>query len=166
MRAFQLLLSPLPCLSLLLALIFPSTSQNYDEFRKKHIDSRTNKKHNNQYCNTIMEQKINRDTGTCRKVNTFIHAPEKVVVILCRRIPNAMKTSTKKFSLTICKLQRKRGQRCTYKAKNEFRRIEIKCEDSLPVHFCGDVPPVKDKHWRERGGGWELLSVSDQIKCE
>ncbi|XP_029437353.1 angiogenin-like [Rhinatrema bivittatum] len=144
MRGF--LLSPLASLLLLflLTLISPATSQNYREFKRKHLDSRTTAQWwDGNYCSALIkERNIRGPWGRCKPVNVFIHGKEQAMQILCPSRENKTRISRESYPLTKCQHQAEWPRshfHCNYRAKSGVRKIKIQCTAGRPVHFIQDM---------------------------
>ncbi|XP_029437762.1 ribonuclease pancreatic-like [Rhinatrema bivittatum] len=149
MRKTLLNVGPLLSLLFLLPLLFPPSSpQNYDKFKKKHIDA-SGRSINRNYCTEIIRRReIKGQRGKCKVHNTFIRVSEDEILRECHgRQDNINITSERPYNLIDCRHSSKRRERwpnCTYNTTQNLKhRICITCEENEPVHFqrfCEEDP--------------------------
>ncbi|KAG7464608.1 hypothetical protein MATL_G00167460 [Megalops atlanticus] len=112
----------------------------YKKFLRQHLDT-NHSGDDDQYCDEMMEKRINNVTNRCKIVNTFIHATEQKVKNVCKTKPTENTNehkSTEEFALTKCTLQGGGDSPpCRYRAKNTTSFIIIACQNNEPVHFDG-----------------------------
>uniref|UniRef100_A0A3Q4GWC6 Ribonuclease A-domain domain-containing protein n=1 Tax=Neolamprologus brichardi TaxID=32507 RepID=A0A3Q4GWC6_NEOBR len=89
---------------------------------------------NTKHCKPLNKQKV--------YTNTFIRATTGLVKPICDRAGEPygeMTKSTKPFDIVVCKLKGGRPGHCDYRGNSYTRKIAIKCEQGLPVHFDRDI---------------------------
>ncbi|KAK9412405.1 hypothetical protein NXF25_003580 [Crotalus adamanteus] len=121
-----------------------SRSQSPQAFQRKHMTFLDNIDHNR--CNREMQnRRIALTRNGCKRLNTFIHAPEKLIDHICVTgkpyvIQNLeYKKSTMKFHVTSCRLSQEYGKDCKYKAEDSrWKYIVVSCnQNDRPVHLAG-----------------------------
>ncbi|XP_034995386.1 ribonuclease pancreatic [Zootoca vivipara] len=119
-----------------------SHAQSSKAFQRKHVTFLDHIDHNQ--CNSEMRNKRISQTDTgCKRLNTFIHAPEQVVDQACTSgepyvIRNQeYKKSPQKFRITNCRLSQEHGNDCEYVAEaSSLRYIVVACDQNgRPVHL-------------------------------
>uniref|UniRef100_A0A452GHC7 Ribonuclease A-domain domain-containing protein n=1 Tax=Gopherus agassizii TaxID=38772 RepID=A0A452GHC7_9SAUR len=78
-------------------------------------------------CNYMMKE-LNM---TCKRINTFIHAPEEDIKAICKKKGILDKDSIYKsnttLNLTLCKLKTQNAQSCTYEEEEKTSKIRVAC---------------------------------------
>lgn len=122
-------------------------SARYKKFINQHINGKMSVKR----CDDVIRsRKITKtNSNECKETNTFIRATTKLVKSVCKRAVEQygnMRKSLKPFDIVVCKLLNKGARRthCRYRGQAFTRRIVIKCEKDLPVHFEGDIIYLDD----------------------
>ncbi|XP_021237481.1 angiogenin-like [Numida meleagris] len=119
----------------------------YQHFLMTHVDfPRTQFSNNALYCQVMMIQHGINVHGTCKTINTFVHAPPTNLNTLCTNQPNwALHTTQQQFPVTVCNLIR-RHPTCTYTSvnglwANQFNHhVRVGCWGGLPVHLDNTFP--------------------------
>lgn len=123
-----------------------SHAQNPPAFRRKHLTLLDTIDHNR--CNSEMRNKwIAMTRNGCKKLNTFIHAPEEIIDATCTMGKvhtlkgQAYKKSISKFRVTNCRLSGEYPNGCEYMAeKTAWKYIVISCDqNNQAVHFAGTL---------------------------
>uniref|UniRef100_A0A3P9J9T6 Ribonuclease A-domain domain-containing protein n=1 Tax=Oryzias latipes TaxID=8090 RepID=A0A3P9J9T6_ORYLA len=128
---------PMVCL-LILMLFADSSKATYDTFRWQH----TRESMLPGDCNNVMRT-INNRARSCKDSNSFIVSTELKIEEICQGegvSRGEMTLSKKTFRIVLCKLEpRARYPDCQYKGSVlTNRKLLVKCESRLPVHFHGD----------------------------
>uniref|UniRef100_A0A8C2TMB5 Angiogenin-like n=1 Tax=Coturnix japonica TaxID=93934 RepID=A0A8C2TMB5_COTJA len=110
--------------------------QRYLIFLNRHVDFPWNPPLNySQYCNFMMVNRSINAPGSCRPINTFVHAPAASLIALCANQPNrSLPFSQQQFPVTVCRLIR-RIPTCTYRGTPHNHRVQVGCWGGLPVHL-------------------------------
>ncbi|XP_039355265.1 brain ribonuclease-like isoform X2 [Mauremys reevesii] len=123
----------------------------YEQFKRKHVDfPKTSNTQNETYCNYMMKKRNMTNNTYCKPFNTFIHDTEQAIKAICKKKgildkDNIYKSNTA-FSLTVCKLDSQNVQSgpvqsCTYEGKEKTSKIRVACNNNhLPVHFENTTP--------------------------
>uniref|UniRef100_A0A3B3SFR0 Ribonuclease A-domain domain-containing protein n=1 Tax=Paramormyrops kingsleyae TaxID=1676925 RepID=A0A3B3SFR0_9TELE len=123
----------------------------YQKFLKQHFAPKMVAKK----CDReIVKRKIYGDEGThsCKQVNTFIaDGKKKDILGVCDKAgspyPGNLTISNKPFHVITCKLKGKSDRRpCKYRGDSSTRKIVIRCENKLPVHYEEGkiIPPANE----------------------
>uniref|UniRef100_A0A6I8SGN9 Ribonuclease A-domain domain-containing protein n=1 Tax=Xenopus tropicalis TaxID=8364 RepID=A0A6I8SGN9_XENTR len=120
-------------LCIILGFSLPSNTQKYKDFKKKHILQIN--------CNQIIDQRniwINNNKN-CKPLYTFIDANVIEVQKMCQGIVESDHVlSEGPLHLTVCSLIKEKSAKppnCFYNEGHQNKRINITCENNLPVHF-------------------------------
>ncbi|XP_054850124.1 ribonuclease-like [Eublepharis macularius] len=138
-------MAPMPAGSALLLLLvllgpLPASSQTHAAFLRKHMDyPKTDPNLTDRlYCNHMMQRR-GMTTPICKEFNTFIHAPTNDVDAICTNrgthSSGNLYNSSAYFNLTNCKVNGPQRPPCNYRGFTSYQRIQVACENSLPVHF-------------------------------
>ncbi|XP_034546417.1 ribonuclease-like 3 [Notolabrus celidotus] len=128
-------------LSMLLATVL-CVNEGYRKFINQHVkgDMSTTR------CNSeILSRSISKtNSNECKETNTFIRATTNTIKSICERAGEPYGDLTKSlqpFSIVVCTLRNQgaRHPRCEYRGQDRTRRIAIRCEGGLPVHFDRDI---------------------------
>nr|XP_056720963.1 ribonuclease pancreatic-like [Euleptes europaea] len=123
-----------------------SRTQNPQAFQRKHMTLLDNIDHNK--CNSEMRNKrISLTRSGCKPLNTFIHAPKKLINHACMAgnsyvIKNVeYKKSPSKLRVTTCRLSEEYPKDCKYLAEaSSWKYIVISCDqNNQPVHLAGTL---------------------------
>ncbi|KAK5864514.1 hypothetical protein PBY51_015751 [Eleginops maclovinus] len=84
------------------------------------------------------------DSNRCKETNTFIRATTNHITRICVSAGEPYGVLTKSlqpFDIVICRLRNQGASRphCQYRGQSRTRRIAIRCEGGLPVHYGGDI---------------------------
>uniref|UniRef100_A0A3Q3FQ30 Ribonuclease A-domain domain-containing protein n=1 Tax=Kryptolebias marmoratus TaxID=37003 RepID=A0A3Q3FQ30_KRYMA len=84
------------------------------------------------------------NSNECKETNTFIRATTGLIKPICGAASEPygeMRKSLQPFDVVVCTLRNQgaRHPRCQYNGQRRTRRIAIKCEGDLPVHFEKDI---------------------------
>ncbi|MEQ2226210.1 hypothetical protein ILYODFUR_025260, partial [Ilyodon furcidens] len=116
----------------------PVEEDRYEKFRRQHI----NETMDENSCDSEIRRKKIYKNNSCKKTNTFILADENSVKSICQgeKNKNKMTRSKQKFRIVVCKLKKPaRKPNCEYEGTKLTKRIVVKCQNGLPVHFDGDI---------------------------
>ncbi|NXL96032.1 RSFR Ribonuclease, partial [Alectura lathami] len=121
---------------LLLALIVSTYTQDnrYAKFLWIHMDfpmtpARTN------YCQNMIARRCVNAPGTCKDINTFVHAPAPNLTTICANQPNGSLQNTQQRELvTVCRLIGG-PPNCRYAGTQYNRFVRVRCEDGFPMHL-------------------------------
>ncbi|XP_056239181.1 angiogenin-like [Seriola aureovittata] len=134
---------PFACLLLLSATVLSQdVSDRYRKFIAQHINGQMSV---NRCDDEIRNRHITKtDSNECKETNTFIRATTNIVKSICERAGEPygqMTKSLQPFDIVVCSLRNQQGRhpRCQYRGQARTRRIAIRCEQGLPVHFDRDI---------------------------
>ncbi|CAK6964721.1 angiogenin-like [Scomber scombrus] len=135
----------LACLLLLFASVHcqdASVSPRYRKFIDQHINGQMSATR----CDVeIRSRGISKtNSNECKETNTFIRATTKIIKSICGQAGEPygeMTKSLQPFDIVVCKLKNQdaRQPHCQYRGQTFTRRIAIKCDQGLPVHFDRDI---------------------------
>ncbi|CAJ1059010.1 ribonuclease-like 3 [Xyrichtys novacula] len=119
-----------------------AVSERYRKFINHHVKGDMSE---NRCSSEIMSRGISKtNSNECKETNTFIRANTNTIKSICERAGEPygdMTKSLQPFSIVVCTLRNQgaRHPRCEYRGQARTRRIAIKCEAGLPVHFERDI---------------------------
>ncbi|XP_070818321.1 ribonuclease-like 3 [Chaetodon trifascialis] len=97
-------------------------------------------------CDNVMREKeiYVKKTNKCKKINTFILDNIKPVRAVCENQgePDGdMTKSRRRFHIVVCTLKNRKAKypKCHYNGTKLHKKIKIKCEKGLPVHYDGNI---------------------------
>ncbi|XP_005726648.1 angiogenin-like [Pundamilia nyererei] len=114
-------------------------SERYQKFINQHIFQRMSV---DRCTSVIASRRIKTADNECKETNTFIRATTGLVKPICDHAGEPygeMTKSTKPFDIVVCKLKGGRPGHCEYRGNSYTRKIAIRCEQGLPVHFDRDI---------------------------
>uniref|UniRef100_A0A3Q3J1H2 Ribonuclease A-domain domain-containing protein n=1 Tax=Monopterus albus TaxID=43700 RepID=A0A3Q3J1H2_MONAL len=108
----------------------------FGKFKEQHIYTKTFTN-----CDKAMS---GVEINLCKEKNTFILASTTKVKSVCRDKGEPYQGLTKslqRFDIVVCKLEKQgtKPAKCHYSRKNLNKKIVIKCEKGLPVHYVRDI---------------------------
>uniref|UniRef100_A0AAZ1XFH7 Ribonuclease A-domain domain-containing protein n=1 Tax=Oreochromis aureus TaxID=47969 RepID=A0AAZ1XFH7_OREAU len=124
---------------LLSATVLCQNVERYQKFINQHIYQQMRV---GMCTSEIAKRRIKTNNNECKETNTFIRATTGLVTPICNDAGEPygdMTKSTKPFDIVVCKLKSARPGYCEYRGKSYTRKIAIRCEQGLPVHFDRDI---------------------------
>ncbi|XP_043934939.1 uncharacterized protein LOC122807980 [Protopterus annectens] len=120
----------------------PQNETAYQKFLRQHLDPSV-RNGDDTYCNKEIAQRDIRNNKDgklpCKEKNTFIHATEKEVKLVCEQKPfkDELRESHLKFHITVCERKTKSEKwPCKYLATDREAHIIIACnKKGEPIHF-------------------------------
>ncbi|XP_064359803.1 ribonuclease CL2-like [Dromaius novaehollandiae] len=127
-------------LTLALALLVSEGAQEtrYQKFLRQHVDyPTTSGLPGARYCNVLlMRRAVNIPGRPCKLVNTFVHAPAQQLLAVCARQPDGFHATVGTLPVTACRLVgRNVHPPCTYRVAQLNHRVQVACQNGLPVHL-------------------------------
>lgn len=138
----------LACVALLFATVNSQPGATREERHQKFILQHVNANMLTNRCTAVIgrDKLTQTDSNLCKPTNTYIRATAGLIKPVCgaagQRDPfGPLTTSTNPFDIVVCTLrnQGSRHPRCVYDGQRRTRRIQIRCEEGVPVHFGDDI---------------------------